>query len=473
MLERAAARDATYDGRFITGVLSTGIYCLPSCSARKPRPENVRFFHTPAKAEAAGLRACLRCRPDLFYAGEHPERDRIAQLVERMREEPAEYADTRALARAAGVGPTKLNELFRQHYHVSPSIELQRARVRRACQLLIGTRRRVLDVALDSGFESTSAFHENFRRITGLSPTGYRRLRDSRRFVVALPDDFRVAETIDYLSRHAESPTEWTSGRTVGRALVVEGRPLEIVVEFAAGRARCRVEAARPVGPEGMATIHAAVQRWLGLTVDPAPFEQSVQRKRPWRHLVAARQGLRIPQTPTVFEGFAWAIVGQQVNLPFARTLRRRLIELVGSPTLNGLRGHPSADEVAALDYADLTARQYSRRKAEYLIDGARSVVEGRLALEDFPKRAASAVEEELLAVRGIGVWSANYLMMRACGFADCVPVGDSGLRAALKRFLDLDDAPDGDRVRELMAPLAPHRSLATFHLWMILGESA
>ena len=81
MLSRMQAADAAYDGRFITGVLSTGIYCLPSCRARKPLPHNVEFFDSPTTAQAAGLRPCLRCRPDAFYAGVYLEEERLYRVT--------------------------------------------------------------------------------------------------------------------------------------------------------------------------------------------------------------------------------------------------------------------------------------------------------------------------------------------------------------------------------------------------------
>ena len=133
-----------------------------------------------------------------------------------------------------------------------------------------------------------------------------------------------------------------------------------------------------------------------------------------------------------------------------------------------GLYAHPTAAEVARLDYEDLTRRQFSRRKAEYLVDAARRYTSAD-ELEALPGRTATSVAKELLALRGVGPWSASYLMMRSCEFADCVPVGDSGLTTALTRFFGLDARPGPQQTLELMQPFAPFRSLATFHLWMSL----
>jgi 3-methyladenine DNA glycosylase/8-oxoguanine DNA glycosylase len=127
---------------------------------------------------------------------------------------------------------------------------------------------------------------------------------------------------------------------------------------------------------------------------------------------------------------------------------------------------------VARLDYADLTARQFSRRKAEYLIDAARAAASRDSGLEHLPGLAAPRAAAELEAIRGVGEWTQQYVLMRACGFADCVPAGDAGLVNALRRFHRLEARPDAAATRELMQPLSPYRSLATAHLWASLTAS-
>jgi 3-methyladenine DNA glycosylase/8-oxoguanine DNA glycosylase len=201
--------------------------------------------------------------------------------------------------------------------------------------------------------------------------------------------------------------------------------------------------------------VEPAVLRLLGLPFDPAPFEAKHGR------LVGPRRGMRVPQTATVFESIVWAICGQQVNLAFAFKLRRAVIELAGK-RIDGMRAHPDAEDVAKLDYDDLTRRQFSRRKAEYLIDVARSGIDFE-AMRD-PRLTTP---DSLLTIRGFGVWSANYVMMRGCSFADCVPVGDSGLTSSLQEFHRLESRPDAGKTMALMKRYAPYRSLATFHFWM------
>jgi 3-methyladenine DNA glycosylase/8-oxoguanine DNA glycosylase len=267
-------------------------------------------------------------------------------------------------------------------------------------------------------------------------------------FRIALPRDFTPRFALRYMSRDPESETERGDGRSFVKALMIDGKPAVVRVEFADGHARVSSDARR-------AAVELAVLRLLGLPFDPAPFEAKHGK------LVGPRRGMRVPQTSTVFESVVWAICGQQVNLAFAFKLRRAVIELAGKK-IDGMRAHPEPEAVAKLDYDDLTRRQLSRRKAEYLIDVARSGM-------DFEAMRISRLPtpDSLLTIRGFGVWSANYVMMRGCGFADCVPVGDSGLTASLQEFYRLDARPDAEKTLALMKRFAPYRSLATFHFWM------
>jgi AraC family transcriptional regulator, regulatory protein of adaptative response / DNA-3-methyladenine glycosylase II len=474
MLERARARDASWNGRFLTGVLSTGIYCLPSCPARRPNEENVRFFFSEEEARRAGLRPCRRCRPDHFYRQHDPDLERVSVLVERIRRDPSACRDARGLAAAGAMGPTKLSQLFRRHFHTSPAAFLQRARIEAACHRLAGSQARVIEVALEVGYESLSAFHEAFRRATGLCPGDYRRLASGENeFTLALPRDFLPAPLLGFWGRDPESRCEKVDGRRLAKAVRLAGAPAVLVIEIEADSARCRVESAAVPTPEAMQAAHAIALRLLGLGCEVGPFVRRARNDAHLARLVRARKGLRIPSTADVFEGLTWAVIGQQVNLPFAFALRQRLAELAGDPLGGGLLAHPSAAEVARLDYRDLTRLQFSRRKAEYLIDTARLATAGELPLEELPRWPATTVERRLAGVRGLGRWSTAYIMMRACGFADCVPAGDSGLATALQRLFSLDHRPDADEVAERMNPYSPYRSLATFHLWTGLGGAA
>ncbi|MDR1010465.1 MAG: hypothetical protein LBM04_04975 [Opitutaceae bacterium] len=162
--------------------------------------------------------------------------------------------------------------------------------------------------------------------------------------------------------------------------------------------------------------------------------------------------------------------MGQQITLAFAFTLRRRLVERAGTPIAgSGLHAPPTPQAIAALAPADLLAIQFSRQKAAYLISAARLIAGGQLDIENLSTLSATRAERTLLALRGLGPWSVNYIMMRALGFADCVPYGDTGLTSGLKTLFNLAIRPDAAVTRRLMHPFSPHRTLATAHLWQLI----
>jgi AraC family transcriptional regulator of adaptative response / DNA-3-methyladenine glycosylase II len=462
MYARVLASDADFDGRFFTGVLTTGIYCLPSCRARKPKPGNVRFFPSAEAARASGLRPCRKCHPDDFARGADPVLESIETLVGEIRENPAAFADARAIVRRSGFGTTRCFELFRRHYHATPAEVLLRARLATAQRALLASDAGVGEIGFAAGFETLSAFHDNFRRLSGLTPAGYRVLRDAgtTAFELALPGDYALPYLRHALARDAESRDVRLEG---DNALVATRLPEPAVLRLTLSPASIAVAC-----PAGSAIeAHRITVGLLGLDQDAAAFAR-LARRLGFARLVAHAPGLRISLTPSTFDGLLWAIIGQQINFSFACRLKRRLLELCGTPLDDGMIAPPTAAEVARLDETQLLPLQFSRQKAGYLLATARLIAEGRLDLSALRHGSATRAERTLLAVRGLGPWSVNYLMMRSLGFADCVPLGDTGVTSGLLALMHLDERPDGDATRRLMSVFSPYRSLATAHLWML-----
>ena len=453
------AGDPDYNGRFFTGVLTTGVYCLPSCKARKPRRENVRFFASTEAARTAGLRPCKKCHPDDFARGFDPVLEAIETLVGEIRAQPAAFADTGAIVRRSGFGATRLFELFRQHYHATPAEILMRARITVAKEQLLATGKRLAAVSGEAGFDSLSSFHENFRALTGLTPLAYRALRGARKFVVALPQGYPLPYLRQALGRDTASLTEWLAGNCFQCGVMLDGMP-------AALNLRLSEEAVEvEFSQEGGAAAHEVVARLLGLEQDAAGFVRLAARLGLGR-LTAGRAGLRVNQNYSVFDGLTWAIIGQQINLAFTRLLRRRLTERAGEEVGQGLRTPPTPEAVAALEREDLLRMQFSRQKADYLLGLARAVVEKRHDLEGLRQLSATRVERTLRAIRGLGPWSVHWVMMRSLGFTDCLPLGDTGVASGLQALFELEERPDLEAMRRLMAVFSPYRSLATTHLW-------
>lgn len=473
MYARVLAGDASYNGRFFTGVLTTGIYCLPACKARKPKAANVRFFPTCEAARAAGLRACKKCHPDDFARGADPVLETIEALVAEVRTNPAAFRDARAIVRRSGFGATRVFELFRQHYHSTPADLLVRARVDHAKRQLLATDAPLSRLALDAGFEALSVFHENFRRLNGLTPAAYRELRTGTKFELTLPEGYLLPYLRRALSRDIHSATERLEGDVYTSAVRLKEFAAILTLRLSPTRVVAEIAPVENLPEENDASralsllpeAHALVVGLLGLDEDAAAFAR-LARKLGLARLVAHRHELRISRTPSVFDGLLWAIIGQQINFAFACQLKRRLIERAGTKLPGGLHVPPTPAAVAALEPADLLRLQFSRSKAAYVIGAARLIASGQLDLAALSTMSASRAERTLLAVHGLGPWSVNYVMMRALGFPDCVPLGDTGVTSGLQALLDLEERPDIDATRRLMAVFSPFRSLATTHLW-------
>jgi len=463
MYARLLAGDAAYNGRFFTGVLTTGIYCLPSCKARKPLSENVRFFPSCEAARAAGLRPCKKCHPDDFARGADPVLETIETVVGEVRARPGDFADARAVVRRTGFGPTRAFELFRQHYHATPAELLLRARLAVAKRQLLETETALADIAYSAGFESLSGFHDNFLRHNGLTPAAYRELGDATSFTLKLPSGYPLAYLRRALSRDGQSVTERLAGDVYTCAVRLGDAPRLLQLTLAP----TSIAVALPGAPAALPEVHGLVVGLIGLDQDAEAFSR-LARKLGLARLVAGRPGLRISQVASVYDGLLWSIIGQQINFPFACLLRRRLTELAGTPVGDGLYAPPTPSAVAALDPMDLRPLQFSRQKADYVVVVSQLVASGKLDLAALAQMSATRAERTLLAVRGLGPWSVNYLMMRALGFPDCLPLGDTGVTSGLQALFKLEVRPDNDATRRLMAVFSPYRSLATAHLWQL-----
>lgn len=460
---REDARSAKFDGKFIIGVRTTGIYCLPSCPTHPPKPENVTLYRTEAECVTAGLRACKRCRPDLYYRGEDENVSLFEGLTERVRAKPDAFADTAALGRSAGVSLTKLTDLFRAHAHLAPAQWLRRERVAQAATALLHGDDKVVDIGFASGFESESVFHRQFLAHTRMTPGAYRALRGGQVFLIQLPAGYRAKEILAYHARDPHGLSERSEGNKIWKALATPDGAVVLELSLEREGAWARLHGDHKLGPVSMAFIHEAALRMLGLNNEVTPFET--------RHasFVSPRKGLRLPNLPTVFDSIAWGIIGQQINVKFAGSLRRDLILMAGDK-IGDMRAHPTPERVAELSIAKLHARRYSRSKAKYLIGAAEAIARGDLNTESLPRGSALAAEKKLTALHGVGTWTARYVLMRV-GFADAAPIGDSALATALQKLHQLPERPGQEEAARLMEAFAPHRSLATMHLWTYLKE--
>lgn len=289
-----------------------------------------------------------------------------------------------------------------------------------------------------------------------------------RRLDIALPAGYRREDALAFHGRDAEGLAERIEGGTIRKGVLLDGVPVQLQIVLDGDLARCTVDAAADSIPP---LAEAALVNMLGLRIDPASFEAAVRDDPLFGPVVRRTPGLRVIQAATVFEALTWAIIGQQINLPFAIALRRSFIEQAGRPHPDGLWCYPEAPDVARLDVEQLTSRKFSRAKADTLLRLARLVADGELSLDPAPDGGLAATAARLLAIKGIGPWTVNYAMLRGYGDPDCSLHGDVAVRSAIGRLLGTDTRPNIAEAEAFLQAYRPQRTMAAAYLWASLNQ--
>jgi DNA-3-methyladenine glycosylase II len=293
---------------------------------------------------------------------------------------------------------------------------------------------------------------------------------------LALPAGYRVGDVLAFHGRDGQGLAETVGSDALRKGVMLDGVPVVLAVDFTPASALCRAQldgAASALPATLEQRIDEALRSILGLRIDPAPFCAFAAADPLLGPLVQRQQGLRIVQSATVFEALTWAIIGQQINLPFAIALRRTFILLAGRRHSSGLWCYPEATDVVRIVVDDLTARKFSRAKADTLLRFASLVASGELDLAPGPANPLERISQRLLAIKGIGPWTVNYGLLRGYGDADCSLHGDVAIRAALQRLLGEEQKPDIRRTEQILQQYQPHRTMAAAHLWASLAAPA
>ncbi|MEM8887059.1 MAG: DNA-3-methyladenine glycosylase [Bacteroidota bacterium] len=217
------------------------------------------------------------------------------------------------------------------------------------------------------------------------------------------------------------------------------------------------------------------LSNWFDLDRDLNKFYQLVKEDGLLSPLTSSLHGLRVVGVHGLFETLSWAIIGQQVNLSFAYTMKRRLIENYGQSMVYGDKTYwsfPVPKVVMQARIDDLMKLSISRRKAEYLIEVASQMEQGDLSKENLLKSGSPEdIEKKLCKIRGIGPWTANYVMLRCLRIPSAYPVGDAGLQNAVKQRLKMDRKPTYDELYSLAENWKGWEAYATFYLWNGLNK--
>lgn len=214
--------------------------------------------------------------------------------------------------------------------------------------------------------------------------------------------------------------------------------------------------------------IHSYQLDW-----DLSPIQTRWSKDSPLHTLVKEREGMRILLDPTLYECLIKTIISQQVHTKVAQMMLSRFLDKIGEKIhFRGttLLAFPSAEKVAQYAYEDLQALSFSRRKAEYILDLSRSIVEGTLDLENLGELDDSTLIKRLIQERGVGRWTAECLLLFGYGRRSMLPAADIGLRNAVRDRYHLDHQPTEKEVREIAQEWTPYESYLTFLFWDTLG---
>jgi AraC family transcriptional regulator of adaptative response / DNA-3-methyladenine glycosylase II len=513
-----ASRDTRFDGRFFTGVTTTGIYCRPICPARTPKPENVRFFRVAAAAEAAGFRTCRRCRPDKVPGSPdwNVRADLAGRALRLIADGAADQPDgVAALARTLAVSERHLHRVLVAELGVGPLTLARSRRAQTARLLLESTALPVSDVAFAAGYGSIRQFNDSVREAFGATPSEVRVRFGSGAATAELAGSAVDGDGALTLRLTYRTPFDfgallgWFGDRAVPGVDEVVGTGSGAVyrralrLPYGTGQVELRddkgVVHARLV-VDDLRDVAVAVRRCrdlLDLDADPAQVDAVLAGDPALAPLVAKRPGLRVPGAVDGFEIAVRAVLGQQISVAAARTMTARLVQrfsavelaaeaalvpettapaatltttLTATPASHfvdkkaDLTPFPRPETLADGDYEGLGL---TRRTAATLRALAGAVATGDLVLDRGVDRTVARAK--LLAVPGIGPWTADYVALRVFGDPDAFPVGDLIVRRQAERL----GLPGAEKALLAHAERwRPWRAYAALHLWASAGEA-
>lgn len=284
-----------------------------------------------------------------------------------------------------------------------------------------------------------------------------------------LPHGFRHDDMLAFHRRDPQQVAERVTTNCVQKGLVWEGLPAGLSLEFTSARVEAHLAIDGRLSDDSQYAIEAIVRRMLGLDQPIEAFEERYRHHPQLRRLIVDQAGLRVPVTATPFEALSWAVAGQQISVAAAVSLRRKLILAAGVRHSGGLFCYPQAPQVLALEEGALRRAGFSATKAATLLSLCRLVVTDELPLAEWTQTLRpDKVRETLLAVKGIGPWTLNYLLLRGFGWLDGSLHGDVAVRRGLQRLLAAPERLDAAETEAWLAQFSPWRALVAAHLWAL-----
>jgi AraC family transcriptional regulator of adaptative response / DNA-3-methyladenine glycosylase II len=482
IFERARqARDPRFDGRFFIAVKTTGIYCRPVCKVKMPLAKNVTYFDTAAAASEAGYRPCLRCRPETSpgtpaWSGTSTTVTRALRLIGEGVLDDSSIVD---LSDRLGVTPRHLGRLFQSHLGASPNTIAQTRRLQFAKKLLDETSLSMTEIAYSSGYGSIRRFNDHFKKVYDRAPVSLRRSPAGWQSSEEKPDKDKAGDEgsaftlrlsyrppfdytglLSFLSMRAIPGVESVVDGEYQRLFCFEGEQgfLRVTNEEASRSLKCEIDME---SSRWLIHVVEKVRRLFDLDAVPQEIECQLQNDKQFYRLARTNPGQRLPGAWDAFEIAVRAIVGQQVSVKGATTVMGRIAETYGQKVNRGII-FPGPNDLANIDPSTLPM-PLGRANAIKLM--AQAVLDGKLNLGT--EHDTSLLIEELVAIKGIGPWTAQYIVMRALNDPDAFLHSDLVLLKVAKKELGIQTEKD---LMKRSEKWRPWRAYAGMHLWRHAG---
>lgn len=289
--------------------------------------------------------------------------------------------------------------------------------------------------------------------------------------LVPTPHEFSFPLCLDYLKRSPRELLHSIRGETVEKAVRIGGQ----VVVFSVAQSKDGLDVTFLTKEPHEAIkeqISAYVRDWFDLDSDLKPFYRMAQKDGLLKGLITRYFGYRIVGQPDLFESLIWAVLGQQINLGFAYTLKQRFVQSFGEVLALGANEYflfPSPETVSLITPETLLALQFSSQKSRYTIAIAEAFADGTLSKERMRGLPLSEAKHELMKIKGIGNWTANYALMKTFHYPDAFPLEDAGLHNAIRKLRNLDAKPSLAEVTKIFKKYRGWEAYATLYLWKSL----
>lgn len=465
-----SARDARFDGQFIAAVSTTGIYCRPSCPALTPKPGNVTFFRTAAAAHDAGYRACKRCQPDAVPGSPdwNLHDDLASRAMRLVQDGLVEREGVEGLARRLGYTPRHVSRVLQSALGAGPLALARAHRAQTARSLLAATDLPISDIAFAAGFGSLRQFNDTIAAVYRATPSELRALtrRGARGGAPASPAHAEAGELtlrlparppfdatglFRFFADHAIPGLEQGDDSRFERALTLPGGAAAVSVVPDESRPGV-VVTARLAALADVPALVARIRRMFDLDADSVAIDAALSADPVLAPLVAAVPGIRLAGSPDGEEALFRTLVGQQISVAAARTVLGRLVADLGGGVF------PSAQTIAERGREVLRG---PATRVNTIVGAAEALADGRVVLD--VATPAAELRAQLLALPGVGPWTADYLAMRVLGNPDILLATDLVVRQSAVAL----GLPGDVRGLEAHGTVwAPWRSYATLHLW-------